>query len=42
MGKWIIHIKLKCFCWEEKPFLGQVKRDWPNFLRENKLVSYLY
>ena len=34
---WIIHIKLKCFCWEEKPFLEEEKRDLPDFLWEKKI-----
>ena len=25
---WIIHIKLKWFCWEEKHSLGQEKREY--------------
>ena len=37
----IIHIKLKCFCWEEKPFLEQEKKEyndnWRDFLWENKI-----
>ena len=36
----LIHIKLKCFSWEEKLLLGQEKREykdnWPD-LWENKI-----
>ena len=34
---WTIHIKLKCFGWEEKMSLEQEERDWPDFLWENKI-----
>ena len=41
MDIWIDHIKLKFFCWEEKLFLGQEKREyidsWTNFLWENRI-----
>ena len=40
----IIHIKLKCFCWEEKPFLEQEKKEyndnWRDFLWENKISEF--
>ena len=41
---WIIQIKLKCFCWKEKLFLGQEKRkyidDWIDFSWENKISEF--
>ena len=42
---WIIHIKLKCFCWEEKLFLGQEKKIYKItgqiLYGKIKLVSYV-
>ena len=38
---WIIYIKLKCFCCDEKLFLGQEKRNWPDFYGKIKLLSYI-
>ena len=41
---WIIQIKLKCFCWKEKLFLGQEKRkyidNWIDFSWENKISEF--
>ena len=41
---WIIQIKLKCFCWKEKIFLGQEKRkyidNWIDFSWENKISEF--
>ena len=41
---WIIHIKLKCFCWKEKHFLGREKRIYKvagQSLWENKISELL-
>ena len=39
---WITHVKMKCFCWEEKMFLGQEGREYIDsrwdFLRENEVI----
>ena len=41
---WIIQIKLKCFCWKKKLFLGQEKRkyidNWIDFSWENKISEF--
>ena len=43
-NKWITHVKLKYFSWEEKLFLGQEKREyidnWRDFLWENKISEF--
>ena len=42
---WIIHIILKCFCWEEKTFLGTKETEyidkWRDCHRKIKLLSYI-
>ena len=37
---WIIHIKLKFFCWEEKIFLAQEKMERFFMGKENEWVIY--
>ena len=45
-GIWIIHIKLNWFCWEEKLFMGEKRKEHISitgqfFYGKAKLVSYL-
>ena len=41
-SKWIIRIKLKCFCWEEKRSWKKRKMIAQIFYGKTKLVNLLY